>query len=182
MSETLIGVIIGGTFGLLGALLSQVITSWREVQKMEHERLKEIRRLLVGEKIIQSSEVMDLIRSQRKRKWPIFWEIKQPDLSKACLEKVDLRKQNLQCINFHRADLSTADLGEANMRGSDFSHAKLSGAYLGKAILQKADLSWCDLSNANLNNADLRNSNLTGIDLSSTILTGAIMPDGSIHE
>ena len=82
---------------------------------------------------------------------------------------------------------------------SKLSRIDLSGADLENASLSNTDLSGTDLSGSDLRNADLTDSELRGVDLSFAnmkgatgitfaqlenqvkSLTGAIMPDGSIH-
>ena len=75
-----------------------------------------------------------------------------------------------------------ARLTSANLREADLSSADLSKADLSQANLTKADLYIANLRGAKLNGADLTGADLTGADLTRTILTGATMPDGSIHD
>jgi uncharacterized protein YjbI with pentapeptide repeats len=82
--------------------------TWAEGKRENHTREREIRLRLVGDDI-QTSEVVSLINSQRRRKWPLPWKKKQPDLSRANLAGVDLRGQDLSGIKFFRANLRGAD-------------------------------------------------------------------------
>lgn len=144
MSDTLLAVLIGGVFGFLGALIGIVANIWLESRKANNERLKEVRRRLVGDRI-QTTEVLDFMLSRRKRKWPRFWERDLPDLSRGNLREIDLRRKNLRGVNFFRADLTESDLDGSDLTNTD----------LGKVILVKADLSNADLSGADLRGADL---------------------------
>jgi len=90
MSETILGALIGGAFGFIGVLLGLFLNTWLENEKAKRQQAGEVRLRLVGN-LIQTSEVMNLVRSQRGRAWPFFWRKHQPDLSQANLEKVDLR-------------------------------------------------------------------------------------------
>ncbi len=84
MSDALLGALIGGASALLGGIVVQILINWREEGKAKQGRLREVRVRLVGEPI-QTSEVIDFIRLQRKRKWPCFWEREKPDLKGAIL-------------------------------------------------------------------------------------------------
>jgi len=161
MSETLLGVVIGGAFGVLGTLLGFVANLWLEGQKARRERLRAVRQRLVGEHV-QTSDVMEFIRLQRKRKWPQFWKREPPDLSQANLQyadlsKLDLRGASLFQTNLTRADLSFADLREANLKG---------------ASLERANLREANLAGANLRRANLKGAYLGGADITGTDLTG----------
>jgi uncharacterized protein YjbI with pentapeptide repeats len=194
MSETLMGVIIGGTFGFLGALTGIFANIWLDSRRAHRERLLNIRLRLVGEQI-QTSEVMDYIHSARRRLWPRFWVFQGADLSYANLQQIDLRFQDLHQVKLFRANLSAADLDVSNLSGSDISKAQmnradLSNANLSGAKLNRTDLSQADLvranlrgvrlSNAILTHADLSQADLTGADLTNADLTGAKLVDTKI--
>lgn len=194
MSDALIGVIIGASFGFLGALMGIFANTWLDARKARRERLREVRLRLVGDRV-QTSEVLDFVNTSRQRKWPRFWEHNQADLSRAQLQEIDLRGQDLRGVKLFRADLSHidmdladlsgADLSKADMNGADLSLANLSGAKLGranlayaelfKANLSKTKLRNADLSHADLTDADLRGADLTNANLSGARLTGALI-------
>ncbi|HEY0739300.1 MAG TPA: pentapeptide repeat-containing protein [Herpetosiphonaceae bacterium] len=105
------------------------------------------------------------------------------NLRGADLSGTNLRGANLYRANFYRANLRGADLSGTNLRG-----ANLEGANLEGANLRGADLSRANLSRANLEGANLEGANLTGAIVTpeqlaqGASLTGASMPDGSIHD
>lgn len=172
MSEVLLAASIGGAFAFLGVLVGIFANTWIENQKAKRERLREIRLRLVDERI-QTSEVMDFIRSQRKRKWPYIWKQTRPDLSRANLAEVDLRHQDLQGVIFFRANLNKSDLDGADLTNADLRKANLSEASLTEAKLCKADLRESDLSGASLDWADLQEANLVWAKLIGANLPGA---------
>jgi uncharacterized protein YjbI with pentapeptide repeats len=181
MSETLLGVLIGSGMTLLGLL----ITLWAQDRRTRRERMYQQRLRLVSE-YIQTSEVLDFIRSQRKRAWPRFWKRGEPDLSRTNLEKIDLREQDLRGVKLFRANLSKADLDSANLRGVDLGKADLSEADLSKANLSEADLrganlSGAILSGANLHAARLHRADLEDADLRSADLEGADLYATNLH-
>jgi uncharacterized protein YjbI with pentapeptide repeats len=129
-------------------------------------------------------------------------DLTEADLSGATLNKVDLsgatlNKANLSHAHFWYANLSDAVLGRANLSGALLREANLRIAVLSGANLSGASLRHADLSEALLIEADLSEANLIGADLSHAYLggavvtaeqlkaakslTGATMPDGSIH-
>ncbi|MGB5632989.1 MAG: pentapeptide repeat-containing protein [Waterburya sp.] len=118
----------------------------------------------------------------------------------------DLRGADLSRSNFKEKDFSSRDLSQANLSYADLSDAFLHKIVLEEANLQGANLKGANLLQANLRNANLRDANLIGADLSGSDLsgadlsgakvgfnnkimvkitavklTGAILPDGSIH-
>jgi uncharacterized protein YjbI with pentapeptide repeats len=108
------------------------------------------------------------------------------NLSKANLRQAALYGANLIGANLVGADLSNAKLIYANLKGSSLRDANLSNADLKFARFQQVDLRNANLTGADLSNADLSYTNLqkailVGVKLEGTILTGAIMPNGSIH-
>ncbi len=115
----------------------------------------------------------------------------------ADLTRANFNRTNLHKAAFYGAKLLGADLRGANLSGSKLVYAKLKGAWLRDTNLANADLKFADfqqvdLTNANLTDADLtnadlsytnlRNAKLVRAKLDGTILTGATMPDGSMHE
>lgn len=118
----------------------------------------------------------------------------------------DLRGADLSRCNFKERDFSGQDLSQANLSYADLSDTFLHKIILEEANLQGANLKGANLLQANLRNADLREANLIGADLSGSDLsganlcgakvgfnnkimvkitavklTGATLPDGSIH-
>jgi curved DNA-binding protein CbpA len=118
----------------------------------------------------------------------------------------DLRGADLSRSNFKERDFSGRDLSQANLSYADLSDTFLHKIILEGANLQGANLKGANLLQANLRNADLREANLIGADLSGSDLsganlegakvgfnnkimvkitavklTGATLPDGSIH-
>lgn len=114
----------------------------------------------------------------------------------ADLSGANFSKANLHKSAFYGAKLIGTNLVGANLSNSKLVYAKLKGAWLRDANLANADLKFAevqqvDLTRANLTGADLSNADLSytnlskailvGANLTSTNLTGATMPDGSIH-
>jgi uncharacterized protein YjbI with pentapeptide repeats len=125
------------------------------------------------------------------------------NLTRADLIGANLTGANLTGANLTRANLIVVDLGGASLSGADLTRANLEradlhGADLHGADLHGADLQWASLTGANLQWASLTGANLTRADLQGAILdganvtpeqlaqarslTGATMPDGSIHD
>ena len=116
----------------------------------------------------------------------------------AVLTGANLIKANLTEANLYGANLYGANLTEAYLFRADLTGAVLYGAVLTGANLIKANLTEANLTKANLTGADLTEADLTGAyrlepdwitevllteaDLEGAILTGAIMPDGSVHD
>jgi uncharacterized protein YjbI with pentapeptide repeats len=114
------------------------------------------------------------------------------NLREADLRRADLHRANLEGANLSEADLSEADLQRTYLDNADLSKATMRAANLSEADLRNANLQGATLFGANLHRADLANADLSGADLSGVIvtqeqwekaksLTGATMPDGSIH-
>jgi uncharacterized protein YjbI with pentapeptide repeats len=86
--------------------------------------------------------------------------------------------------NLLRAFLGDTNFTNANLRGAVLIEAGGDGAIFTNANLTKADLSWSHFSDVKFINA-----NLFGAELGSSRfkyfpgnMTGATMPDGTIHE
>ncbi|XGV97298.1 MAG: pentapeptide repeat-containing protein [Leptolyngbya sp. BL-A-14] len=118
------------------------------------------------------------------------------DLSGTDLQGADLREKDFSGRNLSQANLQNADLSDAFLHRVDLSNANLSSANLFRANLLQADLRNANLQGANLIGADLSGADLSGADLqgakigfsdrimvklTGAILTGMIMPDGSVH-
>jgi uncharacterized protein YjbI with pentapeptide repeats len=116
---------------------------------------------------------------------------KDADLSGANFNKANLQQAafygakfmgtNLVGANLSNAKLVYAKLKGAWLRDTNLSHADLKFAEVQQVDLTRANLTGADLSNADLSYANLHKAILTGAKLEGTILTGATMPDGSIH-
>jgi hypothetical protein len=79
----------------------------------------------------------------------------RPDLSEACLFRMDFREADLSGARLFRADFREADLSGAYLRRANLRQASLSRASLGQADLREADLRRANLSRADLRGADL---------------------------
>ena len=114
----------------------------------------------------------------------------------ADLSGANFSKANLHQAAFYGAKLIGTNLTAANLSNSKLVYAKLKGSWLRGANLANADLKFAevqqvDLTSANLKGADLSNADfsytnlhkaiLDGANLTGTNLTGATMPDGSVH-
>lgn len=196
MSDALIGVIIGGSFGFLGAITGIIANTYLDFKRARRERLREVRLRLVGDQI-QTSEVLDYLRTSRRRLWPRFWLVEHPDLSRANLRDVDLRGVDMTQVKLFRANLAGSDLdytilrhtdlSKAELIRADLSNADLTGAKMGRANLSyadlfKANLTNCRLTNADLSHADLSQANLTNADLTRADLSGAKLIGAKITE
>ena len=128
-------------------------------------------------------------------------DLSNANLAFAKLQEANLSGANLRCANLSNADLSNANLSNANLVGANLFDADLPGANLSNANLWGANLFAARLHEANLGGARLDGAhlafaglgyanlrgamvdmNLTEATLSQAILTGATMPDGSIHK
>jgi curved DNA-binding protein CbpA len=118
------------------------------------------------------------------------------DLSGADFRGCDLKEKDLSGRNLTNADLSGADLSDAFLHKINLSSANLQRANLFRANLLQANLSYANLQDTNLIGADLSGADLTGanltgarlgystrimVKLTGARLTGAIMPDGTVH-
>ncbi|WP_353932170.1 pentapeptide repeat-containing protein [Okeanomitos corallinicola TIOX110] len=114
------------------------------------------------------------------------------DFSRANLSNRDLSGRNLSYANLSGSNLSDTFMHKVNLRGADLSEANLFRANLLLADLREANLRSTNLIGADLSGADLRGADLTGarirsgerllVKLIGANLTGAIMPDGEIHQ
>lgn len=109
-----------------------------------------------------------------------FADLREVDLS----QNLKLDSVSLEGAYLQGANLSGADLSRANLESTNLYHANLSGTVLWEASLKEANLAGADLTGANLTRANLKG--VTGITVESLkkqvkLLTGATMPDGSIH-
>ncbi len=113
------------------------------------------------------------------------------DFRRANLKGRDLSGRNLSYAKLNGANLSDAFMHKIILRGADLSNANLFRANLLLADMKEANLQGADLIGADLSGADLRGADLRGarirsgdrllVKLIGANLSGAIMPDGSIH-
>ena len=93
----------------------------------------------------------------------------------------DFSRADLREANLSRASLYKLDGGGDRVIGSDFREADLSEADLSGADLRKADFTGARLVNANLTYTNLTEATITGRQLAQAeSLAGAAMPDGTI--
>jgi len=143
-------------------------------------------------------ELLRLVNSVSSKKKV---QLVSADLSKLCLDGVNLPGANLKfsCFDeaslryanlsevllqggsFQKANLQYADLSLSDLQNCSFKHAKLSNANLQGANLQGADLSNCDLHGANLQCANLTGAILQEANVQHTNLMGAKLQGASLH-
>ncbi|MEG4043263.1 pentapeptide repeat-containing protein [Microcoleus sp. Pol17_C1] len=109
------------------------------------------------------------------------------NLSGASLSGANCLGANLDGANLTGVNLIGVNLQSVNLSGQNLSGFNLSGVNLHYANLSEADLHSTNLCGANLSYANLEKTNLkeaklVGANLDYATLTGAIMPDGTIHE
>lgn len=125
--------------------------------------------------IVRARTLAALHILNRERKAIVLRFLHDADLLKSVknyLYSLDLSQTDLSRIDLSGADLSNANLSEAELYSADLSGAHLWGV----------DLSGADLIDANLSNANLTKAKITEEQLrEAKSLTGATMPDGSIH-
>ena len=66
MSDALLGVIIGGTFGFMGAMLGIIANAWLDARRAKRERVREVRLRLVGNQV-QTSEVLEFVKTHHRK-------------------------------------------------------------------------------------------------------------------
>lgn len=110
-------------------------------------------------------------------------DLRGANLDGAYLSDANLTRANLRGLDWEGAELRGADLSQADLSG-----ANLTGADLGWTKLEGADLTGADLSGASLRQSGLSRANLRGATVTTEqlgeafALTGAVMPDGTVHE
>ncbi|MEZ2240953.1 pentapeptide repeat-containing protein [Microcoleus sp.] len=110
------------------------------------------------------------------------------DLSGANLKNTETGGANFSGANLTKVNLVGGTLQHCNLTGAILSEGNLCGANLSYGNFSGADLTAADLRGANLQGTNLEKANLKGANLSGVVnletakLTGAIMPDGTIHE
>ncbi len=106
---------------------------------------------------------------------------KERDFSGRDLSQADLSYADLSDTFLHKIVLEEANLQGANLKGANLLQANLRKANLKDANLIGADLSGSDLSGADLSGAKVGFNNKIMVKITAVKLTGAILPDGSIH-
>ncbi|MBE9047127.1 pentapeptide repeat-containing protein [Pleurocapsales cyanobacterium LEGE 10410] len=106
---------------------------------------------------------------------------KERDFSGRDLSQADLSYADLSDTFLHKIVLEGANLQGANLKGANLLQANLRNANLKDANLIGADLSGSDLSGANLSGAKVGFNNKIMVKITAVKLTGATLPDGSIH-
>lgn len=106
---------------------------------------------------------------------------KERDFSGRDLSQADLSYADLSDTFLHKIVLEEANLQGANLKGANLLQANLRKANLKEANLIGADLSGADLSGADLSGAKVGFNNKIMVKLTAVKLTGATLPDGSIH-
>ena len=128
---------------------------------------------------------------ETNHKRPYQKDLRGADLSRSNFKERDFAGQDLSRANLSYADLSDtflhkivleeANLQGANLKGANLLQANLRNADLRDANLIGADLSGSDLSGANLSGAKVGFNNKIMVKITAVKLTGATLPDGSIH-
>ena len=106
---------------------------------------------------------------------------KERDFSGRDLSGADLSYADLSDTFLHKIILEGANLQGANLKGANLLQANLRNANLKDANLIGADLSGSDLSGADLSGAKVGFNNKIMVKITAVKLTGATLPDGSIH-
>ena len=130
-------------------------------------------------------------QANKTYKRPYQKDLRGADLSKSNFREKDFSGRDLSQANLSYADLSDtflhkiileeANLQGANLKGANLLQANLRGANLKEANLIGADLSGSDLSGADLSGAKVGFHNKIMVKITAVKLTGATLPDGSIH-
>lgn len=128
---------------------------------------------------------------EKNHKRPYYKDLRGADLSRSNFKEKDFSGRDLSQANLSYADLSDtflhkivleeANLQGANLKGANLLQANLRGANLKEANLIGADLSGSDLSGADLSGAKVGFNNKIMVKITAVKLTGATLPDGSIH-
>lgn len=108
--------------------------------------------------------------------------LKEKDLSGRDFRNANFTGANLSDAFMHKVNLSGATLFQANLFRANLLQANLSHANLREANLVGADLSGADLSGADLRGARVGVGDRIFVKLTGARLTGAIMPDGTVHQ
>jgi uncharacterized protein YjbI with pentapeptide repeats len=161
--------------------------------------------MLLHEKLLHSATIDDvrvvaqaetnttLSQLDPRRKGVVIRFLMQTNLINNDFRVINLRGADLRGAQLHGTDIRDtyllgADLQGADLSGSNLSYATLSftrlvGANLSGANLQGAEMDSIDLTGANLKGADLKDAQGISDDqlAKAKFLSGAVMPDGSLH-
>jgi uncharacterized protein YjbI with pentapeptide repeats len=110
-----------------------------------------------------------------------YSSLAEATLVDARLDGASLYMARLGGATMTRANLQKADLRDAVLSGGHLDHADLRGAYLWSTKLAGADLGGAQLGSAILIDADLHGANLGGAQLSGTVLNGANLSGTSLE-
>jgi len=107
------------------------------------------------------------------------------DLSRADLQKRDLRGFDLSGVNLDKANLSgclldRANLSSAHLKNSNLSHASLDFADLSHARLDSANLAFAHLENAVFLFASLKRADLRGAFLKKAAIEDAVLRNANL--
>jgi uncharacterized protein YjbI with pentapeptide repeats len=129
--------------------------------------------------------------AESNHKRPYHRDLRGADLSRSNFKERDFSGQDLSQANLSYADLSDTFLHKIILEGANLQGANLKGANLLQANLRNADLREANLIGADLSGSDLSGANLCGakvgfnnkimVKITAVKLTGATLPDGSIH-
>ena len=138
-----------------------------------------------------SKSYSDSRSAESSHKRPYYKDLRGADLSRSDFKERDFSSHDMTGANLSYADLSDtflhkivledANLQGANLKGANLLQANLRNADLREANLIGADLSGSDLSGANLEGAKVGFGNKIMVKITAVKLTGATLPDGSIH-
>ncbi|BAZ11564.1 pentapeptide repeat protein [Calothrix sp. NIES-4071] len=157
------------------------------INPIENEESQEINTL---EELEEDSKGLSDIEFKLER---IMWLINRVYTSETPIEEIRIdgeefwRRYNqgerdFTEINLIGADLTAKSPSEVNFRKANLIGVTLRGKNLGNINLSKANLTQADLNCTVLENANLEEATLESANLCQAKLTGAIMPDGTIHE
>ena len=108
----------------------------------------------------------------------IILDLSSVDISHAQMANIDLRDTYLVGANMSGSDLHNAILSDASLVFTNLSHANLAHINLQGADMHNTNLAGTDLTGANLRDV----TGLTSQQLAQAkSLTGAILPDGTLH-
>lgn len=108
--------------------------------------------------------------------------LSEKDLSSRNLSHANLSNANLKDTFLHKTILAGANLFKANLFRANLLQADLRDANLREANLVGADFSGADLRGADLRGANIGSGNRILVKFIGAKLSGAIMPDGTIHD
>ncbi|WP_162834166.1 pentapeptide repeat-containing protein [Amycolatopsis circi] len=102
------------------------------------------------------------------------------DLSRTCLNGIDLSNLRLDGAVLKYAVLAGSDLSSAQLNGADLNHAYLCSAKLDSADLVNADLAGACLNNATMIYTKMIGANVSMVDAEGANFTGAYLQNAQI--